>query len=172
MIISSRRTLILSVSRPDRRLFHSKQTFLFDTSPVTVGLTKDPTKLRGAFDFRRFGPFQIECLIFQINFNQYAAVLLHHFLFHQNQVLDTLNNGPLIGAGFKIQTVLWQGIELKMSNPALDYQVTLYLNFARVGGFHMQGTYGRSHSELLRALNNAADGSLRLALRVKSDEIK
>ncbi len=65
-------------------------------------------------------------------------MLLHHFLFHQNQVLDTLNNGPLIGAGFKIQTVLWQGIELKMSNPALDYQVTLYLNFARVGGFHRQ----------------------------------
>jgi hypothetical protein len=34
----------------------------------------------------------------------------------------------------------------------------------------MQGTSGRSHSLLLQALNNAADGSLRLALRVKIDE--
>jgi len=47
-----------------------------------------------------------------------------------------------------------------------------YLNFARVGGFHMQGTSGRSDSELCFALNNAADGSLRRARRVKSDEIK
>ena len=39
-------------------------------------------------------------------------------------------------------------------------QTNYYLNFARVRGFHMQ------------ALNNAADGSLRLARRVKSDEIK
>ena len=46
------------------------------------------------------------------------------------------------------------------------------LNFARVGGFHMQGTSGQSHSELLRALNNAADESLRLALWVKIDEKK
>jgi hypothetical protein len=38
-----------------------------------------------------------------------------------------------------------------------------YLNFARVGGFHMQGIYGRSYSELCFGLNNAADGSLRLA---------
>ena len=31
----------------------------------------------------------------------------------------------------------------------------------------MQGISGRSHSLLLQALNNVADGSLRLALRVK-----
>jgi hypothetical protein len=43
----------------------------------------------------------------------------------------------------------------------------LYLNLARVGGFHLQGMEGRSHSELLQALANAADGSLRLARRVK-----
>ena len=36
----------------------------------------------------------------------------------------------------------------------------------------MQGTSGRSYSELCFALNNAADGSLRLARGVKSDEIK
>ena len=46
------------------------------------------------------------------------------------------------------------------------------LNFARVGGFHMQGTLGQSHSELLRALNNAVDERLRLALWVKIDEKK
>ena len=46
----------------------------------------------------------------------------------------------------------------------------LYLDFARVGGFHMQGTSGRSDSELCFALNNAAYGSLRLARRVKIDE--
>ena len=34
----------------------------------------------------------------------------------------------------------------------------------------MQGTSGRSHSLLLQALNNVADGSLRLALWVKIDE--
>jgi len=36
----------------------------------------------------------------------------------------------------------------------------------------VQGTKGRSHSELLRAHNNAADESLRLALWVKIDEKK
>jgi hypothetical protein len=36
----------------------------------------------------------------------------------------------------------------------------------------MQGTYGRSHSLLLRALNNEANESLRLALWVKIDEKK
>lgn len=36
----------------------------------------------------------------------------------------------------------------------------------------MQGTSGRSHSLLLQALNNTADGSLRLALRVKINEKK
>jgi len=36
----------------------------------------------------------------------------------------------------------------------------------------MQGIYGRCHSKLLQALNNAADGSLRLARRVKSNKIK
>ena len=36
----------------------------------------------------------------------------------------------------------------------------------------MQGTSGRSHSLLLQALNNAADGSLRLALWVKISEKK
>jgi hypothetical protein len=36
----------------------------------------------------------------------------------------------------------------------------------------MQGTSGRSHSVLLRVFNNAADGSLRLARRVKINEIK
>jgi|GEM_PF-3537701 len=36
----------------------------------------------------------------------------------------------------------------------------------------MQGISGRSHSLLLQALNNAADGSLRLARRVKIDEKK
>jgi len=36
----------------------------------------------------------------------------------------------------------------------------------------MQGISGRSHSLLLQALNNAADGSLRLALWVKIDEKK
>jgi len=47
------------------------------------------------------------------------------------------------------------------------------LDFARVGGSHMQGISGRSHSFLLlQALNNAADGSLRLARRVKMDEKK
>ena len=34
----------------------------------------------------------------------------------------------------------------------------------------MQGISGRSHSLLLQALNNAADGSLRLALRVRINE--
>ena len=34
----------------------------------------------------------------------------------------------------------------------------------------MQGISGRSHSPLLQALNNVADGSLRLALRAKIDE--
>ncbi len=36
----------------------------------------------------------------------------------------------------------------------------------------MQGTQGRSHSELLRALNNTANESFRLALWVKIDEKK
>jgi len=36
----------------------------------------------------------------------------------------------------------------------------------------MQGISGRSHSRLLQALNNEADGSLRLARRVKIDEKK
>ena len=36
----------------------------------------------------------------------------------------------------------------------------------------MQGISGRSYSRLLQALNNAADGSLRLARRVKIDEKK
>jgi len=36
----------------------------------------------------------------------------------------------------------------------------------------MQGIYGQSHSGLLRALNNAADKNLRLALWVKIDEKK
>jgi len=36
----------------------------------------------------------------------------------------------------------------------------------------MQGTSKRSHSELLRALNNAADESFQLARRVKIDEKK
>jgi len=36
----------------------------------------------------------------------------------------------------------------------------------------MQGISGRSHSRLLPALNNAADGRLRLARRVKIDEKK
>jgi hypothetical protein len=49
--------------------------------------------------------------------------------------------------------------------------VMYYLDFARVGGFHMQGTKGRRRSQLLRALNNAADESLRLARRVKFNEI-
>ena len=39
---------------------------------------------------------------------------------------------------------------------------TYDLNLARVGGFHMQDISGHSHSLLLQALNNAADGSLRL----------
>jgi hypothetical protein len=47
-----------------------------------------------------------------------------------------------------------------------------HLNLARVGGFHLQGMEGRSHSELLQALANAADGSLRLARRVKIKEKK
>ena len=34
----------------------------------------------------------------------------------------------------------------------------------------MQGILGHSHSLLLQALNNVADGSLRLALRVKINE--
>ena len=34
----------------------------------------------------------------------------------------------------------------------------------------MQGTSGRSHSLLLQVLNNVADGSLRLAPRVKINE--
>jgi hypothetical protein len=46
------------------------------------------------------------------------------------------------------------------------------LNLARVGGFHLQGISGRSHSRLLQALNNAADGSFQLARRVKIDEKK
>ena len=45
-----------------------------------------------------------------------------------------------------------------------------YPMLARVGGFHRQGTSGRSYSELCFALNNAAYGSLRRALRVKIDE--
>jgi len=53
-------------------------------------------------------------------------------------------------------------------NAELNYA----LGLARVGGFHMQGISGRSHSRLLQALNNAADGSLQLALRVKIDEKK
>ena len=36
----------------------------------------------------------------------------------------------------------------------------------------MQGISGRSHSLLLQALNNTAEGSLRLAQRVKIDEKK
>ena len=36
----------------------------------------------------------------------------------------------------------------------------------------MQGISGRSHSPLLQALNNAADGGLQLARRVKIDEKK
>jgi hypothetical protein len=36
----------------------------------------------------------------------------------------------------------------------------------------MQGTSGRGYSVLCLALNNAEDGSLRLARRVKSDEKK
>ena len=36
----------------------------------------------------------------------------------------------------------------------------------------MQGISGRSHILLLQVLNNVADGSLRLALRVKSNEKK
>ena len=36
----------------------------------------------------------------------------------------------------------------------------------------MQGISGRSHSRLLQALNNAADGRLRLDRRVKIDEKK
>ena len=44
------------------------------------------------------------------------------------------------------------------------------LNLARVAGFHMQGISGCSRSLLLQALNNAADGSLRLALRVEIHE--
>jgi hypothetical protein len=36
----------------------------------------------------------------------------------------------------------------------------------------MQGISGRSHSRLLQALNNAADGSLQLAQRVEIDEKK
>ena len=43
-----------------------------------------------------------------------------------------------------------------------------WLYFARVGGFHVQGTYGQSYSELCFALNNAADGSLRRARLVGS----
>jgi hypothetical protein len=45
-----------------------------------------------------------------------------------------------------------------------------YLDFAQAGGFHMQGTSVRDDSQLCLALNNAADGSLRLARRVKIDE--
>ena len=45
-----------------------------------------------------------------------------------------------------------------------------YLDFARVGGSHVQGTYGQSYSELCFAINNTADGSLRRARRVKIDE--
>ena len=37
------------------------------------------------------------------------------------------------------------------------------LNFAQIGGFHMQGTSGRGYSVLCLDLNNAADGSLRFA---------
>ena len=52
-------------------------------------------------------------------------------------------------------------------------QVLIFIqNFERVGGFHMQGISGRSDSELCFALNNAADGSLRLAQRVKINKIK
>ena len=56
----------------------------------------------------------------------------------------------------------------------IHYQIICFYcqNFARVGGFHMQGISGRSHSLLLQALNNAADGCLRLALRVKINEKK
>ncbi len=36
----------------------------------------------------------------------------------------------------------------------------------------MQGILGRSHSALLQALSNTADGSLQLARRVKINEIK
>jgi hypothetical protein len=46
----------------------------------------------------------------------------------------------------------------------------MILILARVAGFHMQGTSARSNSELCFALNNAADGSLRLAQRVKIDK--
>jgi hypothetical protein len=53
-----------------------------------------------------------------------------------------------------------------------DQHVIYNLNLARVGGFHMQGTLGRSYSQLCFALNDTADGSLRLALRVKINEIK
>jgi hypothetical protein len=41
------------------------------------------------------------------------------------------------------------------------------MNLARIGGFHLQGMEGRSHSELLELLANAADGSLRFARRMK-----
>jgi hypothetical protein len=47
-----------------------------------------------------------------------------------------------------------------------------YMNFTRDGGFHMQDTLGRSHSDLLRVLNNEADESPRLAFWVKIDEKK
>jgi hypothetical protein len=49
-------------------------------------------------------------------------------------------------------------------------QAGYHLNLARVGGFHLQGMEGRSHSELLQALANAADGILRLARRVEIKE--
>lgn len=48
----------------------------------------------------------------------------------------------------------------------------LCLSLAQVGGFHLQGTSGRGNSELCLALNNAADGSHRLAHRVKINKMK
>ena len=65
----------------------------------------------------------------------------------------------------------WENLECRglYSQPVRRFY---YLNFARVGGSHMQGISGRSHSPLLQALNNAADGGLQLARRVKIDEKK
>ncbi len=56
-------------------------------------------------------------------------------------------------------------MEMELSICLLSFDLRIlfyYLNFARVGAFHMQGISGRSYSELCFALNNAADGSLRL----------
>jgi hypothetical protein len=50
-----------------------------------------------------------------------------------------------------------------------DY-LTDDLKLARVEGFHLQGMEGCNHSELLQTLANAADGSFRLARRVKIKE--